>query len=297
MTDEELQATGRPEYAAFIPSNERYDEHLEQFAQALTHSEGDPKEAAGILAEINREALAYSRGEPSWSDDIRHLSFQEARTFFDQHHTVRGLMESKVEADWETAMTAVKDTNAATEWSPAIGSQSDPAPSWGIHGMDLTDPAKSRDAATLIHAEQALRHTFIDRLDHAVTQGDQDQFDSIANSIDSHRFAYALRENPGFISQDGYQAPILNDNFRNPEEAQAYYRAAATTLEELDGVIDPFHQQAAQSLIQDSAQYLDHWSRDAQHEWPHELLHVPARAVDFFLQPKQQPEASGHQEG
>ncbi len=296
MTADERQNTGRGEYAAFVPSNERYDEHLKQFTQALAHSDQDRREAAGILAEINREALAYSKGQPSWADDIRHLSFQEAQTFFNQHHASRGLMESKVEANWETPMMAVKDANAAAEWSSNTSPESEPAATWGIHGIGLSDPVRSREAATLIHAERALREAFIANLDNAVTANDEDRFNSIADSIDSHRFAYALRERPGFITQDDYQAPSLNNSFRNPAEAHAYYRSIANTLEELDGVIDPFHQEAVQSLSDDSRQYLDHWTRDSDNEFAHESLHVRARAADFFLQPKQEDGAPEHQQ-
>ncbi len=262
LTGDQLRSRDLEEYTNFTPSHERLDEYQEQFAHALASNETKQYEKAGILSEVDREARAYMQGK-LWGDEMRHLSFQDASDLRDLPTSLRAVMEDHVEANWYTAQEAIGDMQ-----------------------KDLPEDADTKHLSGAIHATTALRNTYTHALTEAVRTGDEDRFNLVDDSFNSHSFAHALRENTGFVTADEHQPPELRNEFSIPFEAQLYFRSVDRALRELDEGIDPFHQEAIRQVIQDSGQYMEWWRHEQDSEQAHELLHVRARAVDYLLQPK-----------
>ena len=61
-------------YQTFRPSTDRLEDYQEQFAKALANSDADPIRAAGIMAEIRREASDYVAADVQ--DYRRDINFQ-----------------------------------------------------------------------------------------------------------------------------------------------------------------------------------------------------------------------------
>ena len=250
------------------PTNpHRISEYQDLFANALARSDAVSDNPALLLQEIHREANAYLRGETSYNPDTDDVDYRQAQALSDQDLAFQLLC--KVDGDCYSASKA-----ALTAYS----------------GGERHGP---------IQAYQGITEAFTERLRNIVRHGSEQDFQQASKDLkeQNFQFAIAVREHTGFISQQGYEPPVLPQEFSSTQQAEAYIADVETNLATLrdDHSASPIHLEAVDSLVREVKTEIGFW-KEAEEIWTtdpevhhqHIQTHKAATGIDYLLQPKHQ---------
>ena len=258
-------------YQAFRPSTDRLEDYQEQFAQALLNSDADPISAAGIMAEIRLEASDYVAADVQ--DYRRNINFQTIDNLrrsgrMNDATIEQYILMDKVSGHWHTgrhALNAIKE-DKGYDFHPNGREVRADRMLMEAHAQEFMETLRDGNAKGFADAEVHLKETAFDH-------------------------AFAIRSNAGFVDWDGYQAPVLVDQFITAEQGRLYLQEVRDTIERNDSGIDHVHQRAINNLVEQSQIGLD----DADATPGSQRLSIArenAAAIDYLMQPRSYSEQS-----
>ena len=222
-------------YQTFRPSTDRLEEYQAQFAQALATSDADPARAAGVMAEIRREASDYVAADvQDYRRDINFETINDLRQSGRmndapiEHHV---LME-KVSGHWHAGRDALNEIREN-------------------NGYD----ARANDRE--IRADRMVMEAHAQEFMRALEAQDAQRFaqDHLKASAFDH--AFGLRNNAGLVDHKGYQPPALVEQFITTDQGRLYIQEVRESLEQNNWSIDPVHQRAIHNLIEQAERGLN----------------------------------------
>ena len=217
-------------YQSFRPSTDRLEEYQEQFAQALAHSDADPARAAGVMAEIRREASDYVAADvQDYRRDINFDTINAIRLSGRmndapiEHHV---LME-KVSGHWHAGRDALNEIRENNGYDAHANDREIRADRMVMeaHAQEFMRALEAQDAQRFAQAEDHLKASAFDH-------------------------AFGLRNNAGLVDHKGYQPLALVEQFITTDQGRLYIQEVRESLEQNNWSIDPVHQRAIHNLIE-----------------------------------------------